>query len=313
MKVTFTYDYGEENINKIRKLGYEVIVINEKEITNNEFVNDSDILVCYNPFDKINLDEMKNLKYILLSSIGFDQLPLEKIISRDIIITNNKGGYSIPMGEYIVLSMLEMYKNSKSKFKNQSMKKWKIDTSILELYDKNVLFVGTGTIAKEAIKRLYGFDMNVYGVNTSGKNIENIKKCFKFSQIASIISDMDFVILTLPYTQKTHHIFNYDLLSKMKNDSCLINVSRGKVIDEKDLIIHLENGKFKGISLDVFDEEPLSETSKLWNFENVNISSHSSWISEMRNIRRFKYTYQNLKSIIEGKKLINVVNIERGY
>ena len=311
MRAVFTYDYGVENLNKIKNMGFEVIVQNERNIENNEILNETDILVCYNPFDKINLLDMKKLKYIFLSSIGFDQLPYE--LSKDIIVTNNSGGYSIPIGEYIVLSMLEVYKNSKMKLKNQENKIWKIDTSVLEIYNKNVLFIGTGTIAKEAAKRLKGFEVNIFGINTSGKSTEYIEKCYNISKLKNIIVNMDFVILTIPHTNLTHHLFDYELLNSMKDDSVLINISRGKIIDEKSLILLLKEKKFKGVCLDVFENEPLSEESELWNFENVYISSHNSWVSEMRNIRRFNYIYENFKRIKEKKELLNVVNIERGY
>ena len=313
MKVLFTYDYGTENINKVKDLGYEVTIINERDIKNSSDVNNTEILICYNPFELLDINKIKNLKYILLSSIGFDQLPMDKVKNNNIVVTNNRGGYSIPMGEHIVLSMLEIYRNSKAKFVLQNENKWKIDTSILEVFNKNILFIGTGTIATEAIKRLSGFDMNIYGINTTGKETENIKKCYKFGEMDRVIKNMDFVVLSLPHTDKTHYMVDYEFMNKMKDDSVLINVSRGKIINEKDLILQLKEGKFKGVALDVFETEPLDNSSELWGFQNVNISSHSSWISEMRNIRRFDYIYKNLKRLKENEALINVVNLERGY
>ena len=75
MKVLFTYDYGPEKMAMIRALGYEVTLIHESEIENNDTVNEADVLVCYNPFNRIDLEAMQKLKFIQLSSTGFDQLP----------------------------------------------------------------------------------------------------------------------------------------------------------------------------------------------------------------------------------------------
>ena len=82
-----------------------------------------DVLVTYNSFGKLDISKMKNLKYIQLGSTGFDQVPTDKIINRDIILCNNKGVYSIPIAEWIVLMILQIYKNSKS-FYNKQNKKW---------------------------------------------------------------------------------------------------------------------------------------------------------------------------------------------
>ena len=130
MKVLFTKDYGKEKFDKIRELGYEIMYYNENIVTNNEDVDSADILVTYNPFRTLDINKMENLKYIQTTSIGIDQIPVDKILNRDIVIANNKGGYSIPIGEWIVMSILEIYKNSKKFHEQQINKKWKMNFSI---------------------------------------------------------------------------------------------------------------------------------------------------------------------------------------
>ena len=99
MKVLFTKDYGKEKFDKIRELGYEIMYYNENIVTNNEDVDSADILVTYNPFRTLDINKMENLKYIQTTSIGIDQIPVDKILNRDIVIANNKGGYSIPIAK----------------------------------------------------------------------------------------------------------------------------------------------------------------------------------------------------------------------
>lgn len=313
MKVLFTYDYGKEKMDLVRNLGYEVVYIYENQVTNAKEIEDIDVLVCYNPFETLDIKKLKKLKWIQLSSIGIDQAPIKYIKEKEIILTNNKGGYSIPMGEWIVLKILELYKNSKSFYEKQKRKKWKIDTQLLELYEKTVGFIGTGTIAVEAAKRLQGFGVDIYGLNTSGRDIEYFNKCFSMNEIDEFLSVCDVVVLSIPYTEKTHHLMNSDKLDKMKDGSVLINISRGNIIDEKALIEKLAEDKFMGIALDVFEEEPLPRISPLWDFENVIITPHNSWISEMRNERRFYITYENLKKYINNEELVNVIDLNRGY
>lgn len=300
-------------MDKVRELGYEIIIKKEKDLIVSDDIKDIDILICYNPFDTFNIDELNNLKWIQLSSIGIDQVPIDILKNKNIILTNNKGGYSIPIGEWIVLKILELLKNSKTFYNNQNNKLWKIDTGVLELYNKTVTFIGTGSIAKEASKRLQGFDANIIGVNTSGKPVDYFNNCYSIKDLNEVLSFTDILILSIPYTHKTHHLINDTAFNNMKNDSYIINISRGNIIDEKSLIKHIENKKIKGAALDVFENEPLSENSPLWNYNNVYITPHNSWVSEMRNDRRFEAIYNNLKSYINNENLINVIDLSKGY
>ena len=313
MKAIFTYDYGNEKMDSIRKLGYDIEIIHESEIENNKTVNDAEILVCYNPFDRIDVSQMNKLKWIQLSSIGFDQLPEEDVLGQGITVTNNQGGYSKPMGEWIVMNILEILKNRKAFYAKQEARVWKLDSGILELVDKKVAFLGTGTIAQEAAKRLQGFETHIVGFNTSGHEADHFDACYKIDDLETHLPELDVVVMTLPHTDKTHHFMNKARMDLMRDDSILINVSRGPNIDEEALIDALKHDKFLGAALDVYATEPLPMKSPLWAFDRVYLSPHNSWVSEMKNERRFKMIYKNMQNYIEGRPLMNRVNIARGY
>lgn len=313
MKVLFTYNCGEEKMKAISELGYELVYVNEKEILYTDKISDIDALVCYNPFDKLDISMLKQLKWIQLSSIGIDQLPRQKVKEQGIIITNNRSGYSIPMGEWIVMSILELLKNSKAFYHKQNEKKWKVDTSILELYNKTICFVGTGSIASEAAKRLQGFDANIIGINTTGKEVAYFNSCYSIKELDFAFSQADAVILSIPYTKETHHLIDESNISSLKKGACLINIARGSIVKESALIEALQRGNLRGAALDVFEEEPLSPDSPLWNMGNVIVTPHNSWISEMRNERRYHIIYENLKRYLVGEKLMNIVDIDKGY
>ena len=311
MKVLFTKDYGKEKFDKIKELGYETIYYNENTITNNDDVDTADILVTYNPFKTLDISKMKNLKYIQTTSIGIDQIPIEKTISRDIIIANNKGGYSIPIGEWIVMSILEVYKNSKKFYEQQLNQKWKMNFSISELTGKKIGFIGTGTLATEAAKRLQGFDVEIWGVNTTGDHKEYFDKCFVSNEMDEVFKNCDVVVATIPATKDTLGIINKDKFKVMKDDSVFINVGRGNIVNQKDLIQYIK--KFKGVALDVFENEPLDKDNELWNFDNIIITPHNSWVSDKNDERTFNMIYNNLKNYIESKPLKNKVDIYKGY
>lgn len=313
MKALFTYDYGKDEMEALRKLGYDIMIVNEEDINYTEEMKDVEILVCYSPFKTLDISKFNKLKWIQLSSIGIDQVPLDILREKNILLSNNRGGYSIPMGEWIVMNILELYKKSRVLFQQQQKKLWRLNKDILELYGKTIAFIGTGSIAKEAAKRLQGFEVKVVGVNTKGSRAEYFHSCYPIDDMQDVLSTSDVVVLTIPYTKATHHLIGQRQLKAMKPEALLINVSRGSIIDEAALIEQLNEGHLLGAALDVFEEEPLSTDNPLWNFERVIVTPHNSWISELRNDRKYRMIYNNMKRYLNGEDLINTVDINRGY
>ena len=112
-------------------------------------------------------------------------------------------------------------------------------------------------------------------------------------------------------TKDTLGIINKDKFEIMKDYSVFINVGRGNIINEKDLIKYMN--KFRGVALDVFENEPLDKNSELWEFDNIIITPHNSWASDKNEERTFNMIYDNLKKYIENKPLKNTVDILKGY
>lgn len=298
---------------RIRQLGYDIIEKSEKELYFSEELRDTEVLVCYNPFNTLDISKLPNLKWIQLTSVGIDQVPIDILKKNSITLTNNKGGYSIPIGEWIVLKLLEMYKNSKAFYQKQSQKIWKIDTSLLELYGKTIGFIGTGSIASEAAKRLKGFGVDILGLNTRGTKTEYFDKCYSIDKINEIVKLSDAIVVSIPHTEKTHNLLNEEVFQEMKNGVYLVNIARGSIIDERAMINNLNNGKIKCAALDVFEKEPLDKNNPLWEIENVIITPHNSWVSEMRDDRRFNIIYDNLKRYLSNQTLKNIVDLNKGY
>ena len=315
--ILFTYGFEdgklEERMKMLEDLGYKVYYESAESFKYQDYMKEIDVLVTFKVLDKVSIDKFPKLKWIQLTSMGFEQLPKEEILERGIIVTNNKDGFSIPMGEWVVLSILDLVKNRKQAHENQAKKNWHVDRSIGEIYNKTVSFIGTGDISHESVKRLQGFDVNILGVNTDGRAIDGFDECFPIDELDQVLSKSDVVVITLPNTEKTYHLFDKSKLEKMKKDAYLLNMSRGAVIKEEDLIKHLEEGNLGGAALDVFEEEPLPKTSKLWDIDRVVITSHNSWISDMIGPRRWDMFYENFKKFMNDEELLNIVKIKRGY
>lgn len=313
IKAVFTYDYGEERLEKVRALGYDILLVPEKNLVYDSRMAEAEVLVCYSPFRTLNIGRMAKLRWVQLSSIGIDQVPLDQAKEAKLVITNNRGGYSIPMGEWIVLKILEIYKQSRFFYKNQAAHNWQLTTDILELSGKRIGFIGTGTIAQEAAKRLKGFDVSLIGFNTTGRSVQPFDECFAIGMLDRWIQRFDILVLAVPATSATHRLVNRSLLNKMKDSAVLVNVSRGSVIDEKALLEQLNAGRFLGVALDVFEQEPLSPEHPFWDIERALITPHNCWVSEQRNERRFDIIFENLRRYSLKEELMNRVDLDKGY
>ncbi|WP_010233224.1 phosphoglycerate dehydrogenase [Clostridium arbusti] len=311
--VLCTYDYGREKMDKLSSLGYKIMIKDEKNLIYKDDLKDVEILITYNPFSTLNISNMKKLKWIQLLSNGIDQLPNKYIEENNILVTNNKNSYSIPVAEWIVLKILEIYKNSYSFYKNMRKKLWKEDQSLLELDKKIVGILGTGGISVEAAKRLKGFNVTLLGCNTGGTKTTHFDKCYPKSEMKEMLKQCDVVVNLFPGTKETYHIIDKHCFEVMRAGVVFISVGRGEVINEKDLIQYIKNKKFRGVALDVFENEPLDKENSLWNFDNVIITPHNAWISEKNHEKIYDLVYENMTRYTMKQCLINKVNLQRGY
>lgn len=313
MKALVTVKFQDEEIRSLEDLGYQVIFKDERDIEFSKDIEDVDLMVSSFAFDKLDIDLLPRLKWIQLLTVGVNQISLDKVEKRNITVTNNRGGYSIPISEWIVLKILEMLRNSRDFYKKQDGRLWKEDFSLLELYGKTVGFLGTGSIASQAAKRLENFGVELIGINSTAREAEHFHKTFGVDRIKEVVSLFDFLVISAAYTDKTHHLIDEEVFSHMKDGSYIVNIARGSIMDEEALINNLKSGKIRKAALDVFEEEPLSETSPLWEMDNVIITPHNSWASEMYNKRRFETAYNNMKNFINNEPLNNVIDFTRGY
>jgi phosphoglycerate dehydrogenase-like enzyme len=311
--LTRPFDNNKHDL--IRRLGVNLTIVDEKEISIQMDFSNIEVLIGVNPFPRIKIEEMSKLKWIQLLSTGINQLTEEIKSKPEIIITNMKGVYSIPIAEWVVGKILDISKCARFFFEKQNEKKWEFNRNIniIELSNKQALLVGTGSVAIETSKRLKPFVKNIIGINTDGHLVKEFDECYPISHIMNILPNSDIVVISLPLTEKTYHLFNYDLMKKIKDNSILINISRGGIIEENDLLKLLNEKKFLGVALDVFENEPLEAHNKLWNFDKLIITPKNSWFSDRVYERRFNVVYQNLINYLNKRKLENIVNTIKGY
>lgn len=312
MKVLMSNKLEECSIEKVRDLGYEVAIFDPKDLSTIDY--SVEIIVESGLIKKMDLEKFKNLKYIFLTSTGVDYLDLEYIINeRNIIITNAHGAYGPPIAEWVLYNILQLEKLDRLNLENQRNKKWVQRKNSGQLYNKKALILGTGAIAVETAKRLKGFDVKTIGFNTSGRSVEYFDEVVNRDKLFEILPEMDYVISTLPGTEKTEKFIDEDFISKMNKKALIINISRGVVVDEKALIKALKEERIRGAALDVFEVEPLPESSPLWEMENVYVFPHISYSSEDFEERMLDVAMNNLKNLKENKEPLNIISLKKGY
>lgn len=294
--LTGAFKYTEEQLNELENLGYEIIFIQDERVSLDFDVSDIDVVVCNALFLYKNIREFKNLKIIQLTSAGLDRVPLDYINEKGIQVFNARGVYSIPIAEWVVLKILEIYKKSRSFYKNQDHHKWEKQRDLFELTDKTAAIIGFGSVGSEIAMRLNAFGVNIISVDIRKVESEYVDESLLINDINIALKKSDIVILTLPLTDQTRHLIDKNKIDLMKDNAVLVNVARGGIIDEAALIAAINDSKFIGVALDVFEEEPLGE-SPLWNFENVIITPHNSFVSDKIDIRMYLTIYKNLKRI----------------
>lgn len=311
MKLLVTKKFDDDKMKMIEDLGYEIVYMADRKLENTDEVNEVDAAYVYYYTSRLDYSKMRNLKFLQLASVGFDHIPKEIFKERGIYLSNNSGGYSIPIAEFAVMNVLNIYKNSKKFFENQEKSFWKVDSSLVELFGKRAGILGTGGIGMETAKRLKAFGVEVWGVNTSGHDVCYFDRCFKSEDMDTIFKECDIIIAVMPSTKETEKMINREKFEIMKDGSVFMNLGRGNLVDLDDLEEYAP--KFRGIALDVFDEEPLPKERKLWNLENIIITPHNSWVSDKNEDRLFENVYKNLKSFINNGKPEKFVDISRGY
>lgn len=292
--ITGAWKCTQEQLNALRDLGHDIVFMqNEQDAIPCEYAKIEGV-ICNGLFLYHDIKRFVSLRFIQLTSAGFDRVPMEYIESRGIKIHNARGVYSIPMAEFAISGVLQLYKQSRFFYENQKSGTWEKHRGLLELYGKTVCIVGCGNVGTECAKRFNAFGCNVVGVDLFPRVDEYYEHIYALTELDRTLAMADIVVLTLPLTEETRYMMNENRFSIMKDGSVLVNIARGAIIDEKALLKALDE-KLTGAVLDVFEEEPLSSNNVFWGKENVIITPHNSFVGDGNNKRLYKLISNNLE------------------
>ncbi|MED1471331.1 D-2-hydroxyacid dehydrogenase [Bacillus salipaludis] len=316
-KMVISHKLTQQQVNQIQEIipDWELIVGKDSEIWQ-EHLQDAEIIAGWKRgLEEYCLTSDSKLKWLQTWSAGVNSLPLEKLESKNVFVTSANGVHSYPISETIFGLMLGLTRKIHTYVKNQQSKKWHHANMGLELHEKTIGILGVGAIGKETAKIAKAFGMHVIGVRHSGNPEEYVDEMYTPNELDALLPNCDYVVITMPLTKESYQLIGKEQFDQMKPSAFFINIGRGEIVVEKDLVHALQNGKIAGAGLDVFEKEPLTEDSPLWEMENVIITPHTSGSTEHYNQRVIeKILIPNLKSYLSGQTPSeNLVDFSKGY
>ncbi len=286
------------------------------------------VVIWPRPFD---LSLAPGLKWIQLISAGLDRFVGHPIMESDIIITTASGIHATPIAEYVLSSMLAFSRHFRDMWRLQEKREWPEDRWETfrgeELRGKTVGILGYGSIGREVGRLCKAFGMRVLATDSAQETEDRgyrppgtgdpkgrlLDGLFPPSQLREMLKECDIFIVAVPLTPETEGMVGREELKAMKGSAYLVNISRGRVVDEEALIEALKEGWIGGAGLDVFAQEPLPQESELWGLENVILSPHVSANTPHYQERFTELFCENLRRYLAGEELLNVVDKRRGY
>ncbi|MBR0755251.1 D-2-hydroxyacid dehydrogenase [Bradyrhizobium jicamae] len=239
------------------------------------------------------------LRWIQALTTGIDPL-LKLSLSKEVIVTSARGVHGPQMSEMAFMHMLALARDLPRMIGNQRHQKWERWPQRL-LLGKTMVAVGVGAISEELARRCKAFGMRVIGISDARTTGEGFDEIRSRRELVATAAEADFLVVMAAYTPQTRHLINTDVLAALPSRAYVINLARGPVVDEAALIAGLKARSFAGAGLDVFDVEPLSVESPLWNLDNVLITPHLGGMSDSYSQQLLPLVVHNLRAFAAGE------------
>ncbi|MFZ9026626.1 MAG: D-2-hydroxyacid dehydrogenase [Pseudohongiellaceae bacterium] len=236
--------------------------------------------------------------------------PLIQHAYRDYVLTGVKGIFGQQMSEYVLTHLLAHEGRLRQRWQSQQSGLW--DNRISgSLCDKTLGIMGTGSIGAAVAESCSALGVRCTGLNSSGRSHPAFQQVFAPDELTEFLQDADYVLGLLPDLPSTTGLLNARAFESMKKDALLINVGRGNLIVEDDLVHALKTQKIAGAVLDVFQQEPLPADSALWSAPDLTITGHIAAVSRPDDIAGL--FLQNYERYCSGQALLHTIDFDKGY
>jgi phosphoglycerate dehydrogenase-like enzyme len=323
--------YRPGDLDRIREAapGARIVTLSREGLTD-EPVDDVEVLLrgwlSSDAFDRL-LARAPRLTWVHSASAGVERALTPAARERGIVITNARGVFSRPIAEYVLMMILAVSRRLPGLLELQRERTWQPLEGV-ELRDVTVGIVGLGSIGRAVGALATAFGCRVVAVRRrsdagsrpTGTDDESrafgevmLERVGGPETLPQLLAESDFVVLAAPLTPETEDMIDEAALAAMKPSAWLINVARGRLIDERALVNALRDGTIGGAVLDTFRDEPLPPSSAFYDLPNVIVTPHTSWSSGRVLDRSVELFCDNLRRYAAGEPLLNVVDPSAGY
>lgn len=271
-------------------------------------VREADLLLAWRlPPDL--LTDAPRLRWIQSFGAGVDHL-MGVRIPPGVAITRIVDAFSPAMAEYVVGYAFATRLRIRRVLEQQRRATWRPFNAAL-LRGSTAVVVGTGSIGREVCRLFGAVGVRVLGVSRGGRPIAEAERTLPVDQLEQVLPEADFLVLVLPLTTASRGLIGARQLGLLPPDAWLINIARGPIVAEAELLAALRAGRLGGAVLDVFDREPLPPDHPFWGLENVIVTPHLAGPDEIAVVAQ--QFIDNYRRWVAGQPLVGLVDQERGY
>jgi phosphoglycerate dehydrogenase-like enzyme len=257
----------------------------------------------------------ERLRYYHSIGAGVDAILTPELVESDILLASEKGGVGIHLAEHAFALLLALTRGLHTAIRRPDYAlREPIRREQRELYELTMGIVGFGGTGREVARRALGFGMRTLAVDIEDVAPEpGVEAIWKPERLYDLLGESDVVVIGLPLTKATHHLFTRDLFRRMRRDAILINVTRGAIVYGDDLMAALDEGLIGGAGLDVTDPEPLPPDHPLWTHPRAVVTPHTAGGSPRRAGRVIATFCENLRRLRAGQPLLALIDKRKGY
>lgn len=276
------------------------------------YIGEADVLLASH-FPVEVFEQAKKLRWFQSTAAGIDSMfPIRDKLGH-ITVTNARGVQGGIIADYVMAGVTMLQWDFNSFFRDQAERKWN-PRYVAPLAERTLGVVGLGSIGKAIALRAKGAGMTVVGSKRDiSAPVEGVDRLFASDALEDLLPLCDFVVLAVPTTPDTKGLIGAAEIARMQPHAFLINVARGTVVVEAELIKALKTRAIAGAMLDVFEREPLPDDSPLWDMPNVIVTPHTAGSPINYTERLFSIFGDNIERFLKGQALQNVVDVGRGY
>lgn len=286
-----------------------VTCTNREELEQN--VDDMEILLCRRP-PKDVLARASRINWVMTVGAGVDTVLPNPGLRKECMVTNARGIHSVQISEFVLAMVLALALRLQEHIRNQMEAAWQLRPHLI-VAGKTIAVIGLGSIGKEIARKAHAIGMRVIGIKRNPEAVPHVDRTYGPEKLHEVLKEADFVVLIAALTPETRGMIGKAELKAMKPRAYLINVARGPMVVEDDLIDALQNETIAGAALDVFATEPLPPDNPLWKMTNVIITPHTAGMRPDYLQAVALLFCDNLRRYLADQPLFNLVDRERGY